>query len=498
METVTVTDNAVFARVKLGDIRPNRFRMLDRYPLEKEVLEGLKQSITDTGFWNNLQAVRNERGEVELRFGHHRLAAGLELFGPDYEVAVEIVPFNGENNLQDALAYENSIHRNKIAHTHEMVSVRRDWWDNKVFEAYPTWEDAVADECNFFNNRTGNLTNPILTRYFGEEPAGQGNYSRCVTYGIGREVLSKMLPGETAESIKQALASLPLTPRAKRGLEIQQENERRKAEELREKARLIHEGIERGRKEAEEAARIRQVEQARLDAEQREAEKAERQERSEANKEAARQKRIAADARMKEMFERQKAEEAEEKRKAKEDARLKAKAEADARQAEIRAKQKESVIESREWFDARAAEVFGTPSHGAEFRRSVSQDAVRPYLNTENLLPFAQAIKAKYGDDLTAEKIRSEINENFREFKKTLKLKEREAIDQQARDNPALEVIRVLKEAITDGHRFSGKLSELSSVMKTHGITGIQGPNTGEFRDMLSKVLARIAFFNEG
>ena len=76
----------------------------------------------------------------------------------------------------EALAYENSIHRNKVAHCNEMVSVRREWWDDEVFEKYPTWEDALDDSCNYFGKRTGKNPSPILTKYFGEEPSGQGNY----------------------------------------------------------------------------------------------------------------------------------------------------------------------------------------------------------------------------------------------------------------------------------------------------------------------------------
>ena len=55
-------------------------------------------------------------------------------------------------------------------------------------------------------------------------------------YGIGHEILSKMLPSETNSDIEQALTSLPLTARAKRGLELQAEEERVKAEAKRQEA----------------------------------------------------------------------------------------------------------------------------------------------------------------------------------------------------------------------------------------------------------------------
>lgn len=77
---------------------------------------------------------------------------------------------------------------------------------------------------------------PQLAGYFGPNTGGGGgyaNYAQCVKYGIGREVIAKMLEGTEKEgAIQQALASLPLTARRKRGLELQAEEERRKAEEF--------------------------------------------------------------------------------------------------------------------------------------------------------------------------------------------------------------------------------------------------------------------------
>ena len=78
--------------------------------------------------------------------------------------------------------------------------------------------------------------------YFGGEgDIGGRNYAQCAKYGIGREVIAKMLDGTEKEgAIQQALASLPLTARRKRGLELQAEEERRKAEELRAEADRIN------------------------------------------------------------------------------------------------------------------------------------------------------------------------------------------------------------------------------------------------------------------
>ena len=93
-----------------------------------------------------------------------------------------------------------------------------DWWDDEVFEKYPSWEEIKAEKIFSLN----------LTDYFGGDgDIGARAYSRCVQYGIGREVISAMLKGtETEGAIQQALASLPLTARRKRGLELQAEEER--------------------------------------------------------------------------------------------------------------------------------------------------------------------------------------------------------------------------------------------------------------------------------
>lgn len=499
METVNVTDNTTFARVKLGDIRPNRFRNLDRWPLEQEVLDKLKQSIGETGFWSNLQAIENERGEIELRFGHHRLAAGLELFGPDYEAAIEIVPYRGEWNLQRALLMENSIGRNKIMHTHEIIHQLMHWWDDVVFEKYPTWGKARLacrnnSLVNVADNFSCNLMNLVdFEGYFSNE----GRYGESVKYGIGWEVIAKMLSGAEKQSdIKEALASLEPTTRRKRGLELKAAEERAKAEAERAEAERIKAEQEAERRKAEQEAAERQAELNRLAEEQRQiaaaAKKAkEAEEQKRLNEQAEQQARDleAKKAAARELHERAQ-------REHKERQKIVVEKETKARQSEIKATQKEQALERREWYDARASEVFGAiPAHGQSFRQAVSQESVRPYLETENLVPFAKAIQAKYGNDLTSEKIRQEVNENFREFKKTLQLKEKEVRDAEEKDNPALKLIRLMDQAITDLNRVSSTLFDIEQVMKTNQFTSLQGPRVDSFRDALDKVAKRISFY---
>lgn len=478
MEIVTLTNNARFARVKLGEIRPNRFRDLARWPVERSVIDGLKQSINETGFWNNLQAIRNERDEVELRFGHHRWTAGLELFGPDYEVAVEIVPFEGEWSLLRALHMENAVNRNKVMHTHEVVAQLTHWWDDVVFEKYPSWD--ACEQAGFFSSL-------LLDQYFGKAVEnGKAHYSQSVKYGIGREVIAKMLEGtETEGNIKQALASLPLTARRKRGLELQAEEERRKAEELRAEADRINAERERVRAAALEEEKKRQAEIDRVAAEKRKAEAEAKAAKDAEAKRLAEERRQEADRRRKQLESEKAAKEASHRAELEAKRKAAIKAENDARLAEVRAGEKEKVVQSREWFDARAAEVFDRPSHGSAFRIAVSHDDIRPFLQTQDLVPFARAIREHLerdeaaGKELTADRIREMVLLNFRTFKKGLQDVERVTRIVEERNNPVSRIksrlVRAIDAMQAADSEIGGLLSEINLNQITQSDFGVFG-----------------------
>ena len=74
---------------------------------------------------------------------------------------------------------------------------RTAFFSSPDLERFPTWGEAVDDERNFFGERTANFSSP-LEKWFGEDfngMGGPGNYAQCVKYGIGREVIAKMLEG---------------------------------------------------------------------------------------------------------------------------------------------------------------------------------------------------------------------------------------------------------------------------------------------------------------
>ena len=91
--------------VALRDIRPNPFRQVDRYPISQAKIDALRESIRATGFWDNLLARENGNGP-ELAYGHHRLQALQEEYGPEHRIELTVRDLDDELMLR-IMAREN-------------------------------------------------------------------------------------------------------------------------------------------------------------------------------------------------------------------------------------------------------------------------------------------------------------------------------------------------------------------------------------------------------
>jgi hypothetical protein len=72
------------ASIAVADLLPNPFRHLDRYPLNQDKVDALKQSIAATKFWDNLVVRKSpdQPGKYEIAYGHHRIEALRQLNEP--------------------------------------------------------------------------------------------------------------------------------------------------------------------------------------------------------------------------------------------------------------------------------------------------------------------------------------------------------------------------------------------------------------------------------
>jgi nitrogen regulatory protein PII len=93
------------ALFEIKNIAANPFRHIERYPIRKEKVAALRESLQKTGFWDNVVArVRN--GKAEIAYGHHRLFALKEEYGPTHKVDLIIKDLDDETMLQ-IMAREN-------------------------------------------------------------------------------------------------------------------------------------------------------------------------------------------------------------------------------------------------------------------------------------------------------------------------------------------------------------------------------------------------------
>lgn len=93
------------AQYAIKDIKANPFRHIERYPIHREKVAKLRESLRQTGFWDNVVA-RSRDGKAEIAYGHHRLAALKEEFGPSHKVDLIIRKLDDETMIK-IMAQEN-------------------------------------------------------------------------------------------------------------------------------------------------------------------------------------------------------------------------------------------------------------------------------------------------------------------------------------------------------------------------------------------------------
>lgn len=93
-------------KVKLKDVHPNPFRNMERYPIHKQKILQLKNSIQSTDFWDNIVARKCEGGGIEIAYGHHRLAALNELYSGTKEFNWIVRDLDDDEMLK-IMAHEN-------------------------------------------------------------------------------------------------------------------------------------------------------------------------------------------------------------------------------------------------------------------------------------------------------------------------------------------------------------------------------------------------------
>lgn len=86
-------------------IQPNPFRQMEHYPIQRDKVEALRESLRATGYWDNMVA-RLVKGKPQIAYGHHRLAALKEEYGSNYKAGLIIKKLDDAAMIK-IMAYEN-------------------------------------------------------------------------------------------------------------------------------------------------------------------------------------------------------------------------------------------------------------------------------------------------------------------------------------------------------------------------------------------------------
>lgn len=125
-------------KVQIKNLMPNPYRDMANYPIDKDKIESLKNSIEQTGFWDNILA-REINGKIQIAYGHHRLEALKQVMKPTDEVDIPVKKLDDSMMIQ-IMANENSeqwkMNPQVIIET---VKVTRDFL-NAELAKYESWE----------------------------------------------------------------------------------------------------------------------------------------------------------------------------------------------------------------------------------------------------------------------------------------------------------------------------------------------------------------------
>ncbi len=220
--------------VPLADIEKNPSRHYETYALQSLKIEELKESIKETGFWENIVGRRRQDRKVEIAYGHHRIRAAKML-------GLETVPIIIKD-LSDDLMRQMMIRENREqwgcipAAIDDAVEAARDYLEKNPDEAKRVLKEVRP------NVKRVRLGAPAIAAYTGfPETTVDLSLQRLgmVERGeVDREALNKMPHQEAAKRFAQQV--LMRSSREK----IPPDQQRRLADRILEQGRFGEPSIE--------------------------------------------------------------------------------------------------------------------------------------------------------------------------------------------------------------------------------------------------------------
>lgn len=94
-------------KIRIKNLLPNPYRNIEAYPIDREKIRQLRNSIRETSFWDNILARPAPKdGKYQIAYGHHRLVAIKEELGVDTVIDIPVRDLSDEDMLK-IMANEN-------------------------------------------------------------------------------------------------------------------------------------------------------------------------------------------------------------------------------------------------------------------------------------------------------------------------------------------------------------------------------------------------------
>lgn len=96
-------------KVAIEKVRNNPYRDMDNYPLDEDHINMLMDNISKSGLWKNIEGRKaNGNDEVELAYGHHRIAAARQLGITEVDIMISKM---SEDEMIERMITENTTQR---------------------------------------------------------------------------------------------------------------------------------------------------------------------------------------------------------------------------------------------------------------------------------------------------------------------------------------------------------------------------------------------------
>jgi len=158
-------DEGKIVWVRISDIDKNPFRKYSVYAIQRDKVDKLKESIHKTGFWKTVTGRYSpdptKAGRVEIAFGHHRIAAALEVYKPEDTIPI-IIETLSDDEMRERMIRENKAEYGCLpAAIDDAVKAARDFLDGNREEAEKLLK---ADRSDVKRVRVGA---PAIAKYTG-------------------------------------------------------------------------------------------------------------------------------------------------------------------------------------------------------------------------------------------------------------------------------------------------------------------------------------------